>query len=317
MQEITPKEDVENVSKKGIQEFWDQRPFGEYYGGRGLQDSDYTVEYLASIDQIRYEKDFPHIIEFTDFKAQKNKNVLEVGSGPGNDSSMFARAGANVTALDLSPRNIQAARKRFKTLQVPGKFLNGDAENLPFLDNTFDFIYSHGVLHHTPNTDRTIQEIYRVLKPGGQALIYLYHKNSAYYWLNTMVLGRLMLFLLRFGWFERFIRWLSKRQNFAMLSSEHILNKYIEISRSGQQVSHQELVNAIFADGPYNPLSQVFTRKEIRQMYRQFQDIKQYTCWLGPIPLLGLLLPKSIENWLGYYFGGFVATIGTKGSQVK
>lgn len=304
--------DAQKVDKREIQHFWDSRPFGEYYGGRNLEDKEYTVEYLAEIDRIRYQIDFPHIIEYTDFSSQQGKSVLEVGCGPGNDSSMFARYGAMMTCLDLSPRNIYAARNRFKALKLAGQFTNGDAENLPFEDNSFDFVYSHGVLHHTPNTDKTIQEIYRVLKPGGQALIFLYHKNSIYYWLNTVTLGRIMLTLLRFGWFEKFIRWLSKRQNFAMLSQEHILNKYIEISRNRQKLTHQELVNAIFADGPYNPLSQVFSVKEFHRMFRQFKGVSVNLCWLGPIPLIGLLLPKWVERWVEKRWGGFAAISGIK-----
>lgn len=118
----------------------------------------------------------PWILRY--FDEGRGKKMLEVGCGIGEDSFQFVLHGADITSLDISSISLKKAKMLFKRFGVKGKFKLGDAENLPFEDETFEFIYSYGVLHHTPNTHIAINEIYRVLKPKGKILIMLYNKNS-------------------------------------------------------------------------------------------------------------------------------------------
>ena len=95
----------------------------------------------------------------------------------------MARHGLDVTAIDLTQVAALTASQRFARNAVAGRFAVADAGHLPFADNQFDYVYSFGVLHHAADTALTIREAHRVLKPGGEARIMLYHRRS----LNELV----------------------------------------------------------------------------------------------------------------------------------
>ena len=118
------------------------------------------------------------------------KKVLEIGPGGGAHSCLFKRYGASVTAVDITPeRAISTALKLGLTAGGEGRAYNADAENLPFRDDTFDIVYSNGVLHHSEDTDKAVAEVFRVLKPGGKAVLMLYSRHSAIFWGTIVPLG--------------------------------------------------------------------------------------------------------------------------------
>jgi len=112
--------------------------------------------------------------------------VLEIGAGIGTDLAQFAASGARVTDLDLSSGHLELARENFERRGLCGTFVLHDAESLPFEDNRFDVVYSNGVIHHTPNTHDVVREMFRVLKPGGRAIVMVYAENSIHYWRNLV-----------------------------------------------------------------------------------------------------------------------------------
>ena len=119
------------------------------------------------------------------------RSVLEIGSGAGAHSAFFLRRGASVTAIDITPERVAGTARKLTLLDGEGRCYQADAENLPFRDDSFDIVYSNGVLHHSVDTDRTVAEVFRVLKPGGLAVIILYARHSATYWLNILPRGLL------------------------------------------------------------------------------------------------------------------------------
>ena len=140
------------------------------------------------------------------------RSVIEIGSGAGGHSAMFARHGAIVTAVDITEARVNATAAKFQILGVDAggcRAIQGDAEALPFADESFDIVYSNGVLHHTRDTEKAVEEVFRVLKPGGKAVIMLYCKSSWHYWFNMwfcvgLLKGRM------FGdpnWFGRATEW--------------------------------------------------------------------------------------------------------------
>lgn len=156
-----PKDEVRN--------FWNSEPCGSRY----LDDADDFEAHAHA----RYSLE-PHIREFAQFASARGLRVLEVGVGMGADYLEWLKAGAPATGVDLSPASIEKARRRCELAGYQPDLRVADAEHLPFADNTFDVVYSYGVMHHSPDTAQCLREAWRVLKPGGHARIMLYHHPS-------------------------------------------------------------------------------------------------------------------------------------------
>jgi 2-polyprenyl-3-methyl-5-hydroxy-6-metoxy-1,4-benzoquinol methylase len=116
-----------------------------------------------------------------DYPSYRGKRVLEIGCGMGCMAMNWAQQGAQVTAVDLNPVAVQQTGRRFELFGLNGEIREVDGERLPFPEGTFDYVYSWGVLHHTPGTRDAIREIHRVLKPGGHTGVMLYNRESLLY----------------------------------------------------------------------------------------------------------------------------------------
>ena len=124
---------------------------------------------------------------FRDFaQGSAGKTLLEIGCGLGIELGRLGELGFDVTGLDLAPNAVELANVNLKRKGVTGRAVVGNAESLQFDDAAFDAVYSSGVLQHTPDMDRAIAEIRRVLKPGGRILIVLYHRHSWFYLLHRL-----------------------------------------------------------------------------------------------------------------------------------
>lgn len=137
-----------------------------------------TKEYYDEIQTVRYTKKYPHLLKLAGFNKHKGQKVLEIGCGQGTDLLQFAKNGAKVTGIDLTEGAIGRSKAMFKCYGYKADFKVANAEHLDcFEDNYFDKVFSFGVLHHTPNTQKAIDEIYRILKPGGESVVMLYAKG--------------------------------------------------------------------------------------------------------------------------------------------
>ena len=141
-----------------------------------------TREFFRQLDEYRYEK-LNYLPRLVKFSAYKGRSVLEVGCGAGIDLVRFARGGANVTGIDLSKTAIDLARKNFEQSEQSADLRVMNGECIQLADNTFDVVYAHGVLQYTADSAKMIDEIHRVLRPGGEAILMVYNKYS---WLNLM-----------------------------------------------------------------------------------------------------------------------------------
>ena len=161
------------ISKKEVHDFWNKASCGENLYLHGNKKNDYLNQ-----SKIRYELEGDIIIPFASFLDSKDLKVLEIGVGLGADHQKFAEAGADLCGIDLTEQAVQHTNNRFSAFDLNSNVEVGDAENLSFEDNSFDLVYSWGVLHHSPDTPKAISEVYRVLKVGGVAKIMIYHKWS-------------------------------------------------------------------------------------------------------------------------------------------
>jgi len=165
-----------------VKKYWNDRPCNIRHSSKEIG----TVEYFNEVSAKRYKVE-PHILMFAEFEKWAGKKVLEIGCGIGTDASEFLKKGAEYTGLDLSEESLKVAAQRFKTFGYSGLLHLSDAENLDFLpENHFDLIYSFGVIHHTPNPKKIIENSHRVLARNGELRIMVYAKDS---WKSLMIEG--------------------------------------------------------------------------------------------------------------------------------
>ncbi len=141
-----------------------------------------TPGFFRQLDEYRYDK-LNYLPRLVNFAAYQGKKLLEVGCGAGIDLVRFARAEADVTGIDLSQTSIDLARKNIEQNGLKADLCLMNGERMDFPDNTFDVVYAHGVLQYTADSGKMMAEIHRVLKPGGEAILMVYNRNS---WLNLM-----------------------------------------------------------------------------------------------------------------------------------
>ncbi len=224
-----------------VQKQWDGNPCGADTV-QGI-DRD-TLAYYRAIRNHRYTEYAPWMDDIFRFDRRTNQDILEIGVGVGSDHYRWAAAGNRLTALDLSREHL---RHTTQHLELEGLITSphyGDAEDLPFDDASFDCVYSFGVLHHTPNTEAAIAEVHRVLRPGGTAIIGVYHLHSFFYWISTMLVQG----VIKLGW---------PRKGYRRLMSE---------------IEYRDASNDAV------PLVKVYSRRQARRLFSMFSDVRVRTC---------------------------------------
>ena len=166
------------VNIEDVKNYWNNNPLCSTIIPYPIGTKEYFIYYDKLREDIESLKDSYEIHEFKKFSGKK---VLDVGCGNGYVLERFARENAEVYGIDITPMSIKLCHQRFDFKELKGDFIVANAEEIPFPDNYFDCITSMGVLHHVPNTEKAVSEIYRVLKPGGKLIVMFYHKNSALY----------------------------------------------------------------------------------------------------------------------------------------
>ena len=267
---LLPSSSRSNPTKQDIQTFW-RELYRKAYSDHDQEMSQEEFHHLL----LDLEKLFKHRehLATTEMPVDhlQGKRILEIGSGAGAHSAFLASKGAHVVALDLTlDRVVATARKLDRILSNQENFcIQGEAEKLPFADNSFDIVYSNGVLHHTPRTQQAVEEVYRVLKPGGKAVIMLYAKNSFYYWFTIFFLKGLLMgnYFRSKNWLGSVTEWMPKKR---------------------QKV--------------FNPETKVYSGREIRQLFQDFHDIqiRKNSFTIQQVPVLGKILSRLIGRFTGY-----------------
>ncbi|MGZ8842234.1 MAG: class I SAM-dependent methyltransferase [Pyrinomonadaceae bacterium] len=157
--------------KGAVKAHWQREPCGS----RNIATED-RRDFFNRIEQERYQLE-PYIPAFARFADGRDKRVLEIGVGAGTDFINWVRHGADATGVDLTEQGVSLTQERLSLEELTAIVEVADAEELPFPDESFDIIYSYGVLHHSPDTAKAIREVHRVLKLGGTARIMIYHAH--------------------------------------------------------------------------------------------------------------------------------------------
>lgn len=264
--------------KKETVKNWSKAPCGSLYSDKKYQ----SKEYFEEIEKHRYST-HPWILEAINSFPIEKKKVLEIGFGMGTDHLSMARKGANLYGVDLTPRNHEVTRARFDLYGFKPRIFLGDAENLSIPDGKMDFVYSFGVVHHSPNTESAIKEIFRVLKPEGKCYVTVYHKHSAFFWWNVYLVN----YILKKGWQKRTLR---------------------------QQLSLIEYPN-----DNENLVIRLYKKKEFGNLFNQFRFVKTYIRQCLPADFVHLnrfhknpTLPTPFFSRLGKIIGWYIVVEATK-----
>jgi glycosyltransferase involved in cell wall biosynthesis/ubiquinone/menaquinone biosynthesis C-methylase UbiE len=239
--------DTGDAYKDEVQLQWNNNPAGSHY----VRDAQpHTLDWFLEAERYRYGEYAPWMRTLMEFQQHRGETVLEIGGGLGTDLAQFAANGASVIDVDLSVGHLNHASENFQLRGLSGRFIHHDAERLPVDDNSVDVVYSNGVLHHTPNTYQVVDEIHRVLKPGGKTIAMMYAENSLHYWWKVV--------------------WEIGLQKAELMhrSMADIMSTSVEITENSAR-----------------PLVKVYTKRQLRLMFRRFVNVRVYQRQLTPLDL--------------------------------
>lgn len=290
-------------TEQEIGQFWQEHPCGEHF----VEKANWR-QFFLDYDRYKYRIE-PHIpieLKKIDFR---NKRVLEIGLGQGAEAQKIVEAGGIYNGIDLTQESVERVKRRFEIFDLDYEsLLQGNAEEIGFPDCSFDIVFSHGVIHHSPRIAIIVDEIHRILKPGGEIVLMLYHRNSLNYQFSIRVLRRIGIFLLFIPGFPKVVSKLTGEP------IDRLLKHCVNLKRDG--LTYLCMKNFIHksTDGPDNIFSSVFSVVEARRLLSNFRDLRFATHLLNERHLLGLqhVLPKQMRRALERKFGWHLWIRGRK-----
>jgi SAM-dependent methyltransferase len=269
-----------------IKDFWQRHPCGaELVGDLNNETRQEYDDFFHRYDEFRYTKE-PHILKNLDSIDFEGKCVLEIGLGQGADAEQIVKRGGVYSGVDLTDESVKRVRMRFELRGLPFERLEqANALQLPFDDNSFDIVYSHGVLHHIPEIRQAQAEIVRVLKPEGRLIAMLYAKWSLNYLLSISLARRAGLAAMY-----------AVGVKGTGIYADHLANA--RKAGLGRYLRMENFIN-VSTDGPYNPYSKVYGRDEISADFPDLDVIEMHKEFMHAPPLPVSRLPLS--STLGWH----------------
>jgi SAM-dependent methyltransferase len=280
------------MNEQTVQSFWQDHACGDaQVGGLHERFHDDYEKFFTDYDRFRYENE-RHLPACINALNVAGKQVLEIGLGEGSDSERLIRQGARWSGADLTAESIARVRTRLTLRELPYEDLRqASVLDLPFADNSFDMVFSHGVLHHVPDVKQAQKEIHRVLRPGGELVIMMYARWSLNYLVSIRVIRRGAL-LAAFPLAKAGV--LKPGDGQGMLAS-HLSNaktmglfRYLRL----EEFTHHN------TDGPANPYALVYDRRRIEQDFPSFRVTRTYKRFMHAPPLPVHQLPgETLMGW--------------------
>lgn len=226
----------------------------------------FTRQWFNELAYKRYNVYYEHLCQTAEFQWHRGEEVLEIGCGLGTDLVEYAKHGAHVTGVELGPDQVMLTKLNLELHGLPYKdVVEGNAESLPFPDNSFDFIYCFGVIHHTPNTEKTVEEMYRVLKPDGTAVVMVYARGWKHYIKRCFIHG-----ILKGRWFVHGFSW------------KKVYNEVSEVHGN-------------------SPKTEIYTKRQVKKLFDVFPEVDAKKKRLGEFfeykPYNTYMLPLFVRNF--------------------
>ena len=289
------------MDEQAVQTFWQDHACGDTQVG-GLHErfrGDYD-KFFADYDRFRYKNE-RHLPACIDALNLSGKQVLEIGLGEGSESERLIRQGARWSGVDLTAESVERVRTRLMLRQLPyGELRQGSVLDLPFADDTFDMVFSHGVLHHVPDIKQAQKEIHRVLRPDGELVMMVYARWSLNYLVSIGLVRRAALLgafpLARVG----ILKCDSSRGTLAAHLGNATRMGLFQYLRLAEFVHHN-------TDGPTNPYALVYDRRLIEQHFPSFRVMHTYKRFMHAPPFPIHRLPG--ETLMGWHLWAHLAPV--------
>ena len=260
-----------------------------------------TLRFYEEVEAHRYALD-PHIPEVVRFDEWADRDVLEVACGVGTDAARSARAGARYTGTDQTGIALKLARRRFQLEELDGHFEPVDATHLTFANESFDLVFSHGVIHHMPETAAAVAEFRRVLRAGGTVLVTVHHRGSWNYRCNILAVRRTLAAMLAVPGVAGPLKRVLPADGDLLAGRQQLLREH-----GLRYLSDTKLFLTNNTDGPGNPLSKVYSRREIGELFSAFTDVATETRYLnlrlyrGGGRIAATKVARKLERRIGWH----------------
>jgi SAM-dependent methyltransferase len=280
------------MDEQTVERFWQDHPCGDAQVGglRELFHDDYE-KFFTDYDRFRYQNE-RHLPACLDALSVAGKQVLEIGLGEGSESERLIRQGARWSGADLTAESVARVRARLTLRELPYEELRqASVLALPFADNSFDLVFSHGVLHHVPDIRQAQQEIHRVLRPGGELVVMLYARWSLNYLVSIGLVRRAAL-LAAFP--------LARTSILNSIAARGVLADHLDNARRVGLFRYLRLEEFVHhnTDGPANPYALVYDRRRVQRDFPAFRVTHTYKRFMHAPPLPVHRLPgESIMGW--------------------
>ena len=280
------------MDEQTVQRFWQDHACGDaQVGGLHERFRDDYEKFFTDYDRFRYQNE-RHLPTCVDALNVAGKRVLEIGLGEGAESERLIRNGARWSGIDLTAESIERVRTRIKLRGLPyDELQQGSVLDLPFADDTFDMVFSHGVLHHVPDIKQAQSEIHRVLLPGGELVIMLYARWSLNYLVSIAMIRRAAL-LAAFP--------LAKAGILDSAPAQGMLATHLDNARKAGLFRYLRLDEFVHhnTDGPANPYALVYDRRRIERDFPSFRITRIYKRFMHAPPLPVHWLPgETVMGW--------------------
>jgi len=249
---------------KTVQDYWKGENVPQQWYS---QKAPFSLQWFNDLAKKRYKTYYSYLVKDAEFEFHSGEKVLEVGVGIGTDLVQYAKNGARAYGVDLGQDQVEYTKLNFDVNDLKYEEIKqGSAEELPFESEQFNLVYSFGVLHHTPDTEGAISEVYRVLQNDGQAIVMLYARGWKHYFKRCFVHGLLLgkLFRNNFSW-------------------QAVYNDVSEVNGG-------------------SPKSGVYTKGQVKKMFSSFGEVKIEKRRLGEFieyaPYRSRILPEFVKNIL-------------------
>lgn len=279
------------MNETEVQTFWNAHPCGDHIvGGLHGTFADDFQGFFTAYDTWRYEQE-GHILGCLDLVDWAGKDVLEIGLGQGAESEQLVRRGARWSGLDLTSESVDRVRARLTLRGLPYEGLRqGSALEIPWPDNSFDIVFSHGVLHHIPDIHRAQAEAHRVLRPGGLLVGMMYARHSLNYHVSIRLVRRAALLLAY------------PLRDSRLVPASDLLRQHLANAEEKGLFSYLRLASFTHrsTDGPLNPFARVYSRREVQRDFPSFELVRCTKRYMHapPLPVHRLTF---LDRWAGWH----------------